>query len=58
MAYARWTDIPGHVSGRQVVIVVGKYLDAHPEKWNLRAEELIYRALDAVWLGKVAAPFR
>lgn len=47
-----------HVSFGQIVKVVGKYLDDHPEQWNLGAIISVYRALYAAWPGKVAAPYR
>ena len=55
MYNANWLDLTGITSG-QLFAVVGKYLDANPEQWNLFAEVLIYRALYAVWPGNVAAP--
>lgn|GEM_PF-4090898 len=36
--------------------LVGKYLDNHPEEWNAEAVVLVYRALYAVWPGKVLPP--
>jgi hypothetical protein len=42
----------GSVTVGQEVAVVGKYLDDHPERWNLGAEVSVYWALHATWPGK------
>ena len=47
-----WFHIPLSSSSRQWEAVVGKYLEAHPEEWNLSASALVYKALAAVWPGK------
>lgn len=54
---AGWIDLKGITRGQQYA-VVGKYLDANPEQWNLPAETLVYRALHAVWPAAKAAPYR
>ena len=54
---ADWLDLTG-TTYAQWSAVVGKYLDAHPEQWNLSAELLVYRAIHTVRPGKVAAPYR
>jgi hypothetical protein len=51
MLAARWIAIPATVSVGKWLAVVGKYLDANPEKRNL-AESLVYQALYAVWPGE------
>jgi hypothetical protein len=56
MRDANWIAIPAKSTVGQWAAVVGKYLDDHPEQWTLSAEVLVYRALYAVWPGKVAAP--
>jgi hypothetical protein len=48
----QWLDIPSTVSWGQQCTLVGKYLDAHPDQLNLRAEQLVYWALVAKWPGK------
>jgi hypothetical protein len=40
------------VSFSRVYSVVGKYLDDHPERWDVFAEVLVYAALHQVWPGK------
>jgi hypothetical protein len=57
MWVADWIDLKG-ITQEQQNAVVGKYLDDHPEQWNLPAGVLVYRALHAVWPGKVAAPYQ
>ena len=54
---AGWLNLKG-TTDEQTWAVVGKYLDDHPEKWNLGAQGLVYFALYAVWPGKVAAPYQ
>ena len=54
---ADWLDLAGVTYGQEFA-VVGKYLDEHPEQWNLSAERLVYLALYAAWPGKVAAPYQ
>jgi hypothetical protein len=54
---ADWLELTG-TTYAQWGAVVGKYLDEHPEQWNLQAELLVYRALHAVRPGKAAAPYR
>jgi hypothetical protein len=54
---AGWID-SGDVTNGQIYVVVGKYLDNHPEQWNLPAEVLVYRALYAAWPGTKASPYR
>jgi len=56
MAAIEWLDVPATSTLGQWLDVVGKYLDDHPEDWNLRAEFLVYRALVAVWPGKKKPP--
>jgi len=53
---ADWLDLAGVTYGQEFA-VVGKYLDDHPEQWNLRAVKLVYLALYAVWPGTKAAPY-
>lgn len=43
--------IPTDITTVQVVAVVGKSLDDHPEWWNQPAEILVESALGAVWPG-------
>ncbi|MGA2478508.1 MAG: Rap1a/Tai family immunity protein [Spirochaetia bacterium] len=57
MLDAGWLSASGITYG-QMAAVVGKYLDDHPEQWNLDAEVLVYRALYAVWPGTKDAPYR
>lgn len=57
MIDAGWISSEDKTYG-QMAAVVGKYLDNHPEQWNLSAETLIYRSLYAVWPGNVAAPYQ
>ena len=57
MLDAGWISAFGMTYG-QMAAVVGKYLDDHPEQWNLPAEVLVYRALYAVWPGTKAAPYQ
>jgi hypothetical protein len=52
MDASQWIDIPATVTFGQWLAVVGKYLDDHPEEWNLNAEVLVYRGLHAVWPGR------
>ncbi len=52
----QWLDPAPTSTLGQWLAVVGKYLDDHPEEWNLSAEILVYRALHAVWLGKKKPP--
>jgi hypothetical protein len=42
-------DIPPQVKGGQLAHVVGKYLQAHPEKWHLGMNQCVYDALRATW---------
>ncbi|MGO9309126.1 MAG: Rap1a/Tai family immunity protein [Spirochaetia bacterium] len=46
MEDAGWLDFSG-TTGAQLFAVVGKYLDANPEQWNLPGRVLVYRALHA-----------
>lgn len=32
---------PSKVNGRQIIAIVGKYIDNHPEKWNQPASYLV-----------------
>jgi len=32
---------PSNVTGRQIIAIVGKYIDNHPEKWNQPAQYLV-----------------
>jgi len=48
MGDAQWLDIPRTSNLTQWAAIVGKYLDANPEQWNLNAEVLVYRALHGV----------
>jgi hypothetical protein len=57
MLDAGWLSASGITYG-QMAAVVGKYLDDHPEQWNLDAEVLVYRALYAVWPVTKDAPYR
>ncbi len=43
--------IPDSVTFGQWCVVVGKYLDDHPEKWNSGAEVLVLSAMGEVWPG-------
>ena len=43
--------IPYSVTFGQWCVVVGKYLDDHPEKWNSGAEVLVLSAMGEVWPG-------
>ena len=47
-----WFLVPLSSSAGQWEAIVGKYLEAHPEEWNLHADALVYKALVAVWPGK------
>ena len=53
--YMGWLHL-ANTSYGQWFEIVGKYLDDHPEKWNLDADNSVYWALYAFWPGKVAAP--
>jgi hypothetical protein len=54
---AGWLNLSNSTSTwAQEAIIVGKYLDDHPEQWSDDAEVLIYRALHAIWPGAKAAP--
>ena len=57
MNAADWLNLT-NITWAQQQAVVGKYLDDHPEQWNLPAETLVYRALHAVWPGTKAAPYQ
>ena len=57
MEDAQWIELTGTTVG-QWLPVVGKYLDNHPEEWNMKAQISVYRALYAFWPGKVAAPYK
>lgn len=57
MQDAGWLDMTRITYGQQFA-VVGKYLDDHPEKWNNRAEVLVFWALYAVWPGKTPSPYQ
>ena len=52
-----WLSLNG-VTMEKCNAVVGKYLEKHPDQWDLDAVQLIYRALHAAWPGKVAAPYQ
>ena len=41
--------VPGEVTHGQLGHVVGKYLQAHPEKWHLRRSQCVYDALYETW---------
>lgn len=53
---AQWFAIPGTVDAGQEEAIVGKYLDNHPEEWNLPAQTLVYKAFRAVYPGKKQLP--
>jgi hypothetical protein len=36
---------PANSNGRQIVAIVGKYIDNHPEEWNGCAFDLVYKPL-------------
>ncbi|MGO9409622.1 MAG: Rap1a/Tai family immunity protein [Spirochaetia bacterium] len=42
-------SIPSNALPAQIFAVVGKYVSAHPEEWNLPAAQLVVEALRAVW---------
>ena len=42
-------NIPDGVDNGQLAHVVGKYLQAHPEKWHLGMNQCVYDALRATW---------
>ena len=42
-------SFPEGVSNAQILAVVGKYLDEHPEKWNEESEMLVFDALAEAW---------
>ena len=52
----KWLDIPKTAIPMQWYALVGKYLDDHPEEWNVNAERSVYRALYAVWPGPNKSP--
>ena len=41
--------VPGKVTSKQMSHVVGKYLQAHPEKWHLSMNQCVYDALYETW---------
>ena len=57
MQDAGWLDLTRITYGQQFA-VVGKYLEDHPEQWNLRAEVSVFWALYAVWPGTEVSPYR
>ena len=61
MESVQWLDTGGiSPNGLQTFAsaAVGKYLDDHPDQWNLDAVGLIYRALYPLWPGRKAAPYQ
>ena len=48
----RFIDIPSDVHFEKQVHVVGKWIQAHPEKWNLRKNQCVYDALRENWPAK------
>ena len=42
---ARIFTFPTSVSPYQLFAIVGKYIDSHPDEWNVAADTLIYDAL-------------
>jgi hypothetical protein len=40
---------PKGTSNGQLVAIVGKYLDNHPEEWNLKASSIVMRALRPIY---------
>ena len=56
MADADWLNM-GNTTWGQWCAVVGKYLDANPEQWNLEAQILVYRALYVAWPGSKDPPY-
>ena len=45
----RFFNIPNNVTAKQMAHVVGKYIQAHPEKWHLPMNQCAYDALYATW---------
>jgi hypothetical protein len=45
----RYFDIPLGVKAGQLAHVVGKYIQAHPEKWHLSSKRCTYDALKETW---------
>ena len=41
----RWFDIPPEVNDGKLAHLVGKWLQAHPEKWHLPKNQCVYNAL-------------
>jgi len=54
---ADWLNLEGITYG-QWCALVGKYLDDHPEQWNIKAVALVYRALHAAWPGNRISPYQ
>ena len=45
----RYFKIPSGVDDAQIAHVIGKWLQAHPEKWHLAMNQCIFFALHATW---------
>ena len=45
----RWFDIPPEVNDGKLAHLVGKWLQAHPEKWHLGMNQCAFDALYATW---------
>jgi len=52
MVTVDWIVFVPNTTYGQWFAIVGKYLDNHPEQWNLQPQVLVYLALSAVWPGK------
>ena len=45
--------VPSRTTVGEMTDVVGKYIQAHPEKWNLGANQCVYDALMDTWALKM-----
>jgi hypothetical protein len=45
-------EIPKRATRDQVCVVVGRYLDAHPESWTSRGSDIVVAALKAAFPKK------